>query len=524
MISPVVIDVASAKSTRLKMPPDPPLHPLRRRKLPRRRRLGRREWAADGIRSPSSPARAITRTSGCASPTPRPAMSATSSRAPRPPSSSPASARSTGTTCRNPTRFLWFSERNDWGRPLPLRPRHRQAQEPDHTRHRHRHPGSPRRRRKRASSTSSASARSRARDPYFSHFYSVHLRRLRQHLLTPENADHDITPLARRPLFRRHLFHRAAAQTAVLRDNDGKPCSTLARRTSPNSWPPAGCPRAHHRARLATAKHDLYGFMWKPTHMDRNANIRSSTMFIPALSRVLRLAASTLSRSLTTSRSPSSASSSSALTAWARRGAPRASMDAYDGTSATTRLPDQVAGIKDLARRYPFIDLDRVGIWGHSGGGFATADAMFHYPDFFKVGISESGNHDNRDYEDDWGENYGRASKPSEPDGTSNYDAQANQNSRQESEGPSAAGPRHLDDNVPDQSTPLRRRRADQGQQGLRPAPVSQRPSRLRRRRASYMMRRRWDYFVRYLREDIPPPPYQMKSYDEVHRIMTSGP
>ena len=45
-------------------------------------------------------------------------------------------------------------------------------------------------------------------------------------------------------------------------------------------------------------------------------------------------------------------------------------------------------------------------MWGHSGGGFITADAMFRYPDFFKVGISESGNHDQRVYEDDWGERY----------------------------------------------------------------------------------------------------------------------
>ena len=45
-------------------------------------------------------------------------------------------------------------------------------------------------------------------------------------------------------------------------------------------------------------------------------------------------------------------------------------------------------------------------MWGHSGGGFIAADAMFRYPDFFKVGISESGNHDQRVYEDDWGERY----------------------------------------------------------------------------------------------------------------------
>ena len=73
---------------------------------------------------------------------------------------------------------------------------------------------------------------------------------------------------------------------------------------------------------------------------------------------------------------------------------------------ADNTLEDQIAGIKQLAAKYPYIDTDRVGIWGHSGGGFATAAAMFRYPDFFKVGISESGNHDNRNYEDDWGERY----------------------------------------------------------------------------------------------------------------------
>ena len=43
-------------------------------------------------------------------------------------------------------------------------------------------------------------------------------------------------------------------------------------------------------------------------------------------------------------------------------------------------LPDQVAGMKELAERYPWIDIDRAGIYGHSGGGYATCDAMFRYP------------------------------------------------------------------------------------------------------------------------------------------------
>ena len=81
--------------------------------------------------------------------------------------------------------------------------------------------------------------------------------------------------------------------------------------------------------------------------------------------------------------------------------------DAYYGAMGRDNtLPDQVAGMKELARAIPWIDIDRAAMWGHSGGGFITAGAMFRYPDFFKVGISESGNHDQRVYEDDWGERY----------------------------------------------------------------------------------------------------------------------
>ena len=61
---------------------------------------------------------------------------------------------------------------------------------------------------------------------------------------------------------------------------------------------------------------------------------------------------------------------------------------AYYGDMGDNTLPDQVAGMKELAARYPWIDIDRAGIYGHSGGGYATAAAMFRYPDFFKVGVS----------------------------------------------------------------------------------------------------------------------------------------
>jgi dipeptidyl aminopeptidase/acylaminoacyl peptidase len=68
--------------------------------------------------------------------------------------------------------------------------------------------------------------------------------------------------------------------------------------------------------------------------------------------------------------------------------------DAYYGRMGRDNtIPDQVAGMKDLAKQYPYIDIDRAAMWGHSGGGFITADALFRFPEFFKVGISESGEH-----------------------------------------------------------------------------------------------------------------------------------
>ncbi len=69
-------------------------------------------------------------------------------------------------------------------------------------------------------------------------------------------------------------------------------------------------------------------------------------------------------------------------------------------------LADTRHTIETLAREYPFIDLDRVGIYGHSGGGFQTVAAMLQDPDFYKVGVAASGNHDNNVYINWWADTY----------------------------------------------------------------------------------------------------------------------
>ena len=69
-------------------------------------------------------------------------------------------------------------------------------------------------------------------------------------------------------------------------------------------------------------------------------------------------------------------------------------------------LEDHVAGIRQLAETRSYMDLDRVGIFGSSGGGFATAKALIEYPDFYKVGVSSAGNHEQRSYINVWGKLY----------------------------------------------------------------------------------------------------------------------
>jgi dipeptidyl aminopeptidase/acylaminoacyl peptidase len=180
------------------------------------------------------------------------------------------------------------------------------------------------------------------------------------------------------------------------------------------------------------------------------------------------------------------------------------------GNIADNTLTDQITGMQQLAQKYPYIDINRAGIWGHSGGGFATAAAMFRYPDFFKVGISESGNHDNRNYEDDWGERYiGLLTK--DASGKSNYEDQANQNYAKNLKGKLMLAHGMMDDNVPPYNTllvveALEKANKDYDLVIFPNSPHGYGPY------SPYMMRRRWDYFVKNLLGAEAPKEYQLKA------------
>jgi dipeptidyl aminopeptidase/acylaminoacyl peptidase len=183
--------------------------------------------------------------------------------------------------------------------------------------------------------------------------------------------------------------------------------------------------------------------------------------------------------------------------------------EAYFGDMGDNTLPDQVAGMKELAGKYPWIDIDKVGIYGHSGGGYATAGAMFHYPDFFKVGISESGNHDNRDYEDDWAEKWMGLDETA-TGSNSPYDKQANQNFAKNLKGHLLLAHGTMDNNVPPNNTLLVVSELIKANKDFDLILFPNRPHGYGQD-SNYMTRRRWDYFVRYLMGAEPPKEFEMR-------------
>ena len=92
-------------------------------------------------------------------------------------------------------------------------------------------------------------------------------------------------------------------------------------------------------------------------------------------------------------------------------------------------LADKKRAIEQLAIKHSFIDIDRVGIYGHSGGGFMTAAALLVYPDFFKVGVSSSGNHENNIYNRWWSEKHHGVKEVTDKEGNVKFEYSIEKNS-----------------------------------------------------------------------------------------------
>jgi dipeptidyl aminopeptidase/acylaminoacyl peptidase len=351
-------------------------------------------------------------------------------------------------------------------------------------------------------------------DPYYEQYYRVGFDGTGLQLLTPEKQNNVITPSPDNRFFVDVISTPTKPQITVVRDAAGKIVVDVARENIDKLTAAGWIPPVEIEVKARDGMTDLYGFLFRPTNFSTDKKYPIVDYVYPGPQT-----GSCGDRSFRAAHGDNQALAELGFIVVCidGMGTPFRSKSFHE-TWATdlgdNTIPDQLTGLKQLAERYPWIDIDRVGIWGHSGGGNATAAAMFHYPDFFKVGIAESGNHDNREYEDDWAEKWAGLEVVN-PDGTSNYDSQANENFAKNLKGHLLLAHGTMDDNVPMNQTLLV---VDALIKANKDFDLILIPNARHGYGAAsqYMMRRRWDYFVRYLAGSTPPHEYQMRDYARI--------
>jgi dipeptidyl aminopeptidase/acylaminoacyl peptidase len=350
-----------------------------------------------------------------------------------------------------------------------------------------------------------ASAKEKDRDPYFQHLYRIGFDGRRQALLTPENANHVVSLSPDGRYFVDSYSTPDTPPVTVLRDRNGKVLQTLERADLSRLLATGWTPPTPIRMKGRDGTTDIYGLMYTPSTLD-------STKKYPIVNRIYPgpQSGSVGTRSFSPARADNQALAELGfivveIDGMGTPGRSKAFHDAYYGDMGDNTLPDQITGMKQLAERYPFIDIEKVGIWGHSGGGFATAAAMFRHPDFFDVGVAQSGNHDNRNYEDDWGERYQGLLEKNGP--SDNYADEANQTHAENLRGKLLLAHGAMDDNVPPYNTTLV---VDALIKAGKDFDLIMFPHARHGYAAdnNYMTRRRWDYFVRHLLGAEPPKEY----------------
>lgn len=354
-----------------------------------------------------------------------------------------------------------------------------------------------------------ANGREKGRDPYFSHFYRVDFGGKTLQLLSPEDGNHNISLSPDGKYFTDNYSKPDVAPVSVLRDMSGALIATLEKADISKLVASGWKAPEPITVKSRDGKWDLYGLMFTPTTLDRSKKYPVINYIYPGPQ-----GGGVGGRSFSAARSDHQALAELGfvvvvIDGTCNPGRSKSFHDVCYGNMGDNTLEDQISGLKQLAAKHPFLDLDRVGMWGHSGGGYATAAALFRYPDFYKVGISESGNHENRNYEDDWGERYiGLLVKDAQ--GKTNYDNQANQNFAANLKGKLMLAHGAMDDNVPPYNTYLV---VDALVKANKDFDLVIFPNARHGYGGDsfYMMRRRWDYFVKHLLRAEPPKEFKIK-------------
>ncbi len=252
----------------------------------------------------------------------------------------------------------------------------------------------------------SANGREPNEDPYYNHLYRINFDGSGLKLLTAPGYDNNANMDDNSRYFVNTFSRVNTAPVSVLQDNAGKIIMDL-EKTDLNGLFEAGYRfPTPFKVKAADGITDLYGVMYKPFDFDSTKKYPIIEYVYPGpqteavnkafgrgMDRIDRLAQLGFV----------------VITVGNRGGHPGRSKWYHNygyGNLRDYGLADKKAAIEQLGYRHAYIDVDRVGIHGHSGGGFMSTAAMLVYPDFFKVAVSSAGNHENNIYNRWWSEKH----------------------------------------------------------------------------------------------------------------------
>lgn len=235
-----------------------------------------------------------------------------------------------------------------------------------------------------------------SRDPYQKYLYSVDIKGKNLRLLTSEEATHDVSISPNKDYFVDNYSSHKDPNIAVVRNLKNGKILMEVEKTDIDDLLKMGWKPAETFSMLADdGKTTLYGTIIKPTNFDptKKYPVIDGTYTGPHTIQ----APKTFSRSVL-NMDLSLAELGFVVVNIDGRGSAYRSKAFHDVSYARLGygLVDHVYVIKKLAEKYSYIDAHRVGIYGHSAGGYDATRALLLFPDFYKVGVSSAADHDHR--------------------------------------------------------------------------------------------------------------------------------
>ena len=351
-----------------------------------------------------------------------------------------------------------------------------------------------------------AAGREKGEDPYQTHLYSVGLDGKGLTLLTPDNANHSVSISPDHTFVVDGYSRPDLPGGAILRrTKDGSEVRVLEKADSSALAATGWRFPEPFEGKSADGKWDLYGLIWRPSNFDPEKKY-------PVVEHVY-----TGPQAFFVPKSFADAIHRGGLQAVAELGFIVVMIDGR-GTAGRSRafheysyrnlggaFEDHVAMIQQMRAKYPFMDVTRVGIFGTSAGGYGAAHAMLVHPEFYKVGVTISGDHDARLDKAWWNELY--QGYPVEKD----YVEQSNVTMAGRLEGRLLIEHGDVDDNVHPVGT---MRLVDALIKANKSFDMLFVPNMFHGERSDYLARRRWDYFVEHLMGVAPPKNFEVKAQD----------